>query len=636
MPDSAAPVYAFEGFRLLARTRQLLAADGRPLALGGKALDVLLYLVEHADRVVGKDELLAEVWAGRVVEENTLTQAVSALRHALGTGAGDHRFVLTVPGRGYRFVAAVIREPDIPAASPAPREPAPGPRRWRPALAVAAALSLVLALAATPWRAGSQRQGDALPVAGLAVLPFHAVAAAQHDELLAMGLAETLIARLSRADALQVSSLAASQRVAEDGRDPVDAGRRLGVAYVVAGSTQQVGEQLRVNARLLAVADGRTLWAGTFDAPRERAFTLQDAIAAEIGAALALRAGVAPPRYRSPCDGEHADAYRGYLAGRHLMNRLDAQRLPDALAAMHRAIALDPMCARAYAALASLHVSSTLIADADPREAMPLAQAAVERALALDPASAEAHVARGNLSVWWAWDWARASEDYRRAIALDPGSPEALMAYAGALAWTGRAEEAAAHMRRASELDPLSPRINTAQAAYLSERDPAAGSELLAGVLALEPDYWSALLERSAWAWRQGNREDAVADMERAAERSGRNSMLLAFLAKTYIDAGRRDRAQALLRELQARRLERHVPASAIARIHNALGDTGRALDELERAWAERDVRLVYLGQASHLANLREQPRFAALLARIQADADIAASHRQAKSGRLP
>lgn len=99
--------YRFEGFRLDARTRQVFAPDGSVLPLSGKPVEVLLHLAAHADRVVGKDELLSVVWAGRVVEENSLAQAVSAIRRALGTGAGDHRFVLTVPGQGYLFVAAL-------------------------------------------------------------------------------------------------------------------------------------------------------------------------------------------------------------------------------------------------------------------------------------------------------------------------------------------------------------------------------------------------------------------------------------------------------------------------------------------------------------------------------------------------
>jgi len=98
-------LYEFPGFRLDAVSRELFGADCAAIPLTSKALDVLLHLIEHRDRTVGKDELLAAVWAGRVVEENNLTQAISALRKAFGVGAGERRYIVTIPGRGYRFVA---------------------------------------------------------------------------------------------------------------------------------------------------------------------------------------------------------------------------------------------------------------------------------------------------------------------------------------------------------------------------------------------------------------------------------------------------------------------------------------------------------------------------------------------------
>src|SRR5207342_3774399 len=119
MPEAAIRHYRFEPFRLDTQTRELREGDGSPLPLTAKAFDTLCYLIEHRQRLVGKDELLAAIWPGRVVEENNLTQAIAALRRALGTNAGEHRYIVTVPGRGYRFVAEV-HEGELNAdASPA-------------------------------------------------------------------------------------------------------------------------------------------------------------------------------------------------------------------------------------------------------------------------------------------------------------------------------------------------------------------------------------------------------------------------------------------------------------------------------------------------------------------------------------
>lgn len=617
--------YAFDGYRLDARTRELLSPGGAAVPLTSKAFEVLLHLVEHRDRVLAKDELLGAVWTHRVVEENNLTQAISALRKALGGGASDHRYIVTVPGRGYRFVAAVSDSDGV--AGTAHEGPgsattaASAPVLWRQTIALGALLFTLALFAATAWRLRAAPPDAPAPApaqATLAVLPFRSLSPGPRDEALELGMAETLIARLSGAGALRVRSLAASQHFLGTGRDPVDSGQQLGTAYIVEGSTQRHGERVRVNARLLTVPDGRTLWAGTFDEDRDRVFTLQDQIATEIGAALALTTDAAAAVHRSPCDGDNAEAYRAYLTGRYLLSRLGASRVPDAFAALRRAIQLDPACARAQAGLASLYVSQALTADADPRVVFPLARAAVERALAIDPASAEAYLAKGRIQAWSDWNWPLAAVSFRRALALDPGSADARVAYSTALTSLGRMEEAAEQVRRASELDPLSPTINVTQAAYLFETDPVAARVRLAAVLDMEPGYWAALVERSMWAIKQQRPREAVADLQRAVERSHRNSVVMAFLARAHLAAGEREHAVAVQRELQARRRSGYVPAMSLAIVHAALGEPEQALDELERAFAERDVRMAYFTRSASLQSLREHPRFHALARRMQ------------------
>src|SRR5690554_1248857 len=209
--------WGFAGFRLDRVSRELAAADGTVVALAAKAFEVLVHLIEHRDRVVTKDELLSVVWSDRVVEENTLTQTVSTLRRALGTGAGDHRFIMTVPGRGYRFVAT-LDDADAPAGErPAPagdrtRRGLPGLRGWR-GLALAIALLAITLATTTALRDRGTRAslpGAGSPPPTLAVLPFRSVAwpgDGEVDGLLGLGLAETLIARLSRSTSLRVLSL---------------------------------------------------------------------------------------------------------------------------------------------------------------------------------------------------------------------------------------------------------------------------------------------------------------------------------------------------------------------------------------------------------------------------------------------
>ncbi|WP_147653647.1 winged helix-turn-helix domain-containing protein [Vulcaniibacterium gelatinicum] len=507
--DALAPsVYAFAGFRLDPRTRLLYGPDGAPVHLGGKAVEVLLYLVEHADRVVGKDELLEQVWAGRVVEENTLTQAVSALRKALGTGAGDHRFILTVPGRGYRFVAA-LESPQAAAAGPPtwPTPRLPPPPRWR--RAVLAAL--------------------------MAVVPLLLVASRPKPPL---------------------------------------------------------------------------------------------------PAALTPRTVAAP---RNTCDGGNTPAARAYLEGRYLMGRLHTRRYPLAFAALDRAIRLDPSCARAWAALATLHVSQALGADAEPRVAFPRARLAVGRALVLDPDLAEAWVAKGQIEAWFDWNWTLARASFERALALDPNSPEAHRAYALAIAIQDPGSpEWMQHNRRAHELDPLAPAPMLTLANSLAESDPKAADALIARVLELEPDYWHAYYDRAGYTLSRGRPRDAIPDLLRAVEYSHGHAWTVAELAKVYLAIGERERAVALLRELEARDRTGYVPATALARIHAALGDTERAMDALERAYEERDPRIAYFTLSRSFASLHSHPRFRALAARLARETSLGASPAEAAPATTP
>ncbi|MFC3551359.1 winged helix-turn-helix domain-containing protein [Lysobacter cavernae] len=616
MPEPARRHYAFAGYRVDTQTRELRAGAGAPVALTAKAFDTLCYLIEYRGRVVGKDELLAALWPGRVVEENNLTQAVSALRHALGTGAGDHRYIVTVPGRGYRFVADVLTDAGA-VAEPGPTQRATATHR--PEWAVGALFALLAVAAALAWR----WQTSPPPQAALAVLPFRALSTGPRDELLELGLAETLIARLSRSSALRVRTLASAQRAAGEQPDALAAGRALGAAYVIEGSTQRRGDHVRVNARLLTVPAGETVWADTFDERLDRAFTLQDGIARAVLSALALRGEA--ESHRSGCDGADAEAYRAYLTGHYLSQRPSSVRLPQALAAFRRAIDLDPTCARAYAGLAHVYRSLVISGDRDPRQMFPLARAAVEQALRIDPLSAQAHGAKGYLQYWYDWDWAGAEASTKRAIELNPSLAEAHFAYAHLLVNRGRFDEGLRHARQARELDPLSPLIDAIEAGFLgAARRPDEAQARLAHAFELEPDFWIALLLRGSMALDRHDYRAAIADLGRASERSQRNSQALAMLGVARAADGDRAGAETVLAALQARDAAGYVPASSLAAVQAALGRDDQALDLLERAYDERDVRLIFLKIDARWNGLRAQPRFRALARRLDLESEIA------------
>lgn len=632
-----------EGYRIEPRTRRVLAPSGEPVAMTGKAFDVLWYLVEHRDRVVSKDDLLAAVWPGRVIEENTLTQAISLARRALGSNASDHRHIVTLPGRGYRFVAPVEELDDAgpprdrraedraPAATPeavasairaAGVAPGRDPRRWwMAALVLAAGLVAIAAWrnrapeppAPPPALVAAPRTQDIT----LAVLPFRSLSAGPRDEGLELGMADTLITQLARTGGLQVLALSSSQRVASSPLDARAVGLELGAAYLVEGTTQRAGGQVRINARLLSTADGKAIWADTFDAPIDRVFTVQDRVGAAVASALKLSPALAPQREHSPCDGADPVAYRAYLRGQYQNHRPSVDRMAEALAAFREAVDRDPTCARAWAGMAFAYRAMVMTGDGDPRELFPLARAAVQKALAIDPQSAEAWSSKGFIEFWYDWDWPRAEASIARAIALNPNLAEAQLAMAHLLVNIGRAQDALPYIRRAIALDPLSPLINSLGSGFLrmaGENDEAAAH--LQKTLELEPDAWIAMRIKAGRALAAGDTAQAIANLERAVEISRGQSNTMASLGRVYLRAGDRAAAERVMAELEARRQQGYLPATSLAELADALGDRNRALDLLEQGYRERDVRISFL--LLDWPQLRNEPRYLALLDRLR------------------
>jgi DNA-binding winged helix-turn-helix (wHTH) protein/TolB-like protein len=272
-------VYEFDGFRVDATRRKLLR-DGLPVQLTAKAFDTLLFLIRNQGSTVTKAELMNAVWRDAAVEENNLTQQISALRRVLGERPNDHRFIVTVPGRGYCFVAALDERMPVTDTAQHQKPSNIFARHFDAAvfrgysLAVA---QIVLVGFAFLWSAMSD-QGLGRPQS-LAVLNFKV---ASGDEFIGTGISETLRARLGSVEDLTV-------RPAPPDPDALNAGRRLRVDTVVTGSVQRDHERIRVAVELIDVSDGRIIWGKTFDYAASNVFELQDAIAGDVARVLNVR-----------------------------------------------------------------------------------------------------------------------------------------------------------------------------------------------------------------------------------------------------------------------------------------------------------------------------------------------------------
>lgn len=619
-PDPAPRLFEFGSFRLDPATRQLLRA-GEPVHLTPRVFDTLVYLVEHRGRVLGKDELLAALWPGLVVEENNLGQAISKLRQALGEAPGDNRFIATLPGHGYRFVADVTeveaQDPGNARASgtaPAMVDGRPSSRPlWWGALALAAVALLVAAIllgSPDPVPAPAAQAG---PPRTLAVLPFKPLVADAGDPALELGVADSLILELGAVGALSVQPLSAVRRFHAPATDPLAAGRALRVDAVLDGHLQRVEDRIRVSVRLLRVADGRQLWADQFDERLTGIFAIQDAISARVVAALALQLdGHARGRLARHAT-DSAEAYEHYLRGRfHL-----SQGQPRQAAAMfEQAIALDPDYAAAHAGLAD--VLSRLPIATDVASAAPMERARSEamRALELDPELASAHAVLGWIGFYYDWDWPASEAHYRKALALDGADFSARLGYAHLLSNTGRAAEALEQVDHALALDPHSPLAGTLKSQFLlhAGREPEARAQLQA-TLANAPGFWIAQLMLGQLQMAEGRLPEAIAAFENAAV-AGSSWTPRALLAQAHAQAGEAAKARGILASAQAAR-DPPVPPYTLALLHLTAGEREQALAALERAHAERDVRMVFLGVAPAWQALRDEPRFAELLARM-------------------
>jgi len=414
-------VYEFGDFRFHAPQRRLTSrSDGRPIELNPKAIDTLHFLLQHPGELLDKSTLIAAVWPNVVVEENNLNQVVSALRRALGDGSGGRRFIVTVPGRGYQFVASV-REVRGVAPSAAP---------------------------AVQVRAGDR--------ASIAVLPFASLSSDPEKDYFGDGIAEELIHLLARVPGLKVPARTSS--FAYKGRtvDVRQIARELGVSMLLEGSVRSAGDSIRVTAQLVDAESGYHMWSQTFDRQFADIFKLQDELAGAIVQKLEPNLGTPTrPLLQEEPPTRNVEAYRLYLQARAMF--LSAGLTPDKFARtvgmLERSIALDPDFARAHALRGSVLEAQAQLGSRGA-EAFDEAMQEAERALRLDAGLAEAHTLLAILQCARA-KWLEADASFRRAIALDPNEPAACLLYATyGLAPTGRQGAALEQAHRAYELAP--------------------------------------------------------------------------------------------------------------------------------------------------------------------------------------
>jgi TolB-like protein/DNA-binding winged helix-turn-helix (wHTH) protein len=438
-------IYEFGEFRLDAMRRVLSSrVDGQPLQVTGKVFDTLLYLVERAGQVLDKRTLMSALWPDVVVEEGNLTQTIHTLRRVLGERPDEHRFIVTVPGRGYRFVADVTTN--------VPDEPAPARRK---SLAVGAVLTAVaLAGVASFMLTGHEEaQRSAVTLVeepSIAVLPFVDMSESQDQAYFAEGLSEEILNLLAQSTTLQVTARTSSFSFKGRNVDIPTIAGTLNVTHVLEGSVRKAGNRVRITAQLVEGSSSVHSWSQTYDRDVTDIFGVQDDIAAAVAEALQARL----TSDSSPRNGQtrNAQAFERYLQGRYFFNRRGEADVALAKEYFEQALQIDPNYARAWAGLAGVYYLAPLPAAQSTLDAWG---AAVQRALTLGPNLADSHVRAAQY--YWRLGDSRMSEQHcERAIALSPSDPLVLSVSAGRSISAGHWSDGISLQRRAVAVDPLS------------------------------------------------------------------------------------------------------------------------------------------------------------------------------------
>jgi TolB-like protein/DNA-binding winged helix-turn-helix (wHTH) protein/Tfp pilus assembly protein PilF len=627
MPLETQRFYSFEEFRVDAAKRLLFYGERR-IPVAPKVFDTLLVLVENSGRVVEKDELMRLVWPDTVVEENNLNQTISALRKALGEDPTQHRYIVTVPGRGYRFVGPVNGSP-VSAGAVSERQAAQADRPTstqrkpkRRSLVLLTLAVLILAAASVTYlvirRHREATDTSVAAIKSLAVLPLDNLSHDPAEDYFADGMTDELITELGQIATLRVISRTSVMQYRGTHKSLSQIARELNVDAVVEGTILRSGDRVRITAQLIRAPMDKHLWAHSYEGDLREVLALQENVAKDI--AGQIRAQLTPQELAKLKNARSVNpaAYEAYLRGNYFADKRTAEALTKAIEYFEEAIRDDPNWAPAYAGLADVYVVLSEYKSVPTHESHAIARVAARRAVELDDSLAEAHTELANLAGTEDYDWPGAEREFRRAIELNPGNATAHYFHAMNLMSMGHWEEASAEMGRARELDPLSIIINAnIGLVYYYARHPDRAIEAERKALELEPNT-AFIYEYMGLAYLQkGKYQEAIGHLQKAVGLSNGFPWYQAELAYSYSAAGSHAQAGRILTNLKSRSRRQYVSSYSLAVAYIGLGERDAALARLQKAYEDREDQVALLKIEPLFDTLHADPRFQDLLRRI-------------------
>ena len=620
-------IYEFGQFRLDSGRRELTDVAGRRVPLPGRVFDTLLCLLEHRQRLVSKEDLMAEVWPDVVVEQNNLNQAISSVRRLLEDDARAPRFVKTVPGRGYQFIATVRERP----LTAAPRASLGRSSLRRYGLLLSAAV-LVWAAALIGLVRLSYAPQPPPPLAanGVAVLPFANLSPNEADAFFAQGLHDEVIHQLSLISDLKVIARTSVLGFAppKDRAQPssvAEIAQSLGVANVIEGSVRYADGHVRITVQLIDARDQSHLWSQTYTQPFDDIFAVESDIARQVASALSAKLTHREDAVMNRRPTDSARAYIAYLRARSILNdpnpATSEARSHRFQSALDEALVLDPDFALAHA-MKALDFATALMRpyatrNGERERLTRLAQAHIDRALALDASLGAAYGAQARLCEA-TYDSQRAAAAYRRAYELSPRSSNVLIDYAS---FAYRRGNWPLTRRLIDVLAVVDPEVPVLGVHYLLLSQPAKARAHLGQSLKRRPlagplYHWLAMA-MLAEGEVEGARSTLRLGLDVAAHADAVSAATLAHFVYALGRAGMDAAAQA-----EYDRLLNHSPVSLVRALGAlGIGDENAALAHLRTAAAhrhERDFAMQFRIKHNVFDDDRlEQPEFVELRRRL-------------------
>jgi DNA-binding winged helix-turn-helix (wHTH) protein/TolB-like protein/lipoprotein NlpI len=615
----------FGKFRLDAE-RKVLWFENETVNLPLKEIELLCVLTKSTE-LISKDEIINQVWADSFVEESNLSRHIYRLRKVFAEYGESEDLIETVPKRGYRFTGEIkqisdsydliiekhsitrtiveeVEQSNEPIAKALPPKP---PKRF---LVPLMACFAILAVGFGYYFYSKNTSTDFKSAKTIAVLPLRIYKENSKDETLSIRIADAVITRLGTSERIIVRPTNAILSFTNDERNVVEIGNKLQTETVLDGRIQQENEHLRVTLQLINVADGKQLWSGQIDGIATQILLLQDDISHKVLEVL-------DPNHKKDSElaalpTKNSDAYEAYLQGRYYAGLRTGESLNKAIEYFRKSVELDPNFAEGYAGLADtqyLLYNNNFVVE---KSIVQAARENLQKSFALKPNLAEAFTTVGTIEMTFDWDWEKSENSFKQAIANAPNNSVVRLRYGNLLNRLNRFDEAIAQFTKAIELDPMSLVGNAGLGVvYFCKKDFAAADRQFLKSLEINQKYSPSRWYLSRSFWLQGRKEESINEIFTALELDGNQELAVKFRKITSPD----EFLNRLLHEWRDN--QENTSPHNMAYLSAVLGDKEKAIDWLEKSYAEHHPWTSWIKANPEFETLRGEPRYQELLRKM-------------------